>query len=265
MKIMAVILVIAVLIAGFFVGRNLILKTILENAVRAISGLTLFVESIEVGVFKNYIRVKNLVLFNPPAFSDRIMFAIGLLYIEYDAKSLFSNRIRLKRMDLYLEELTVVKDIKGVVNLNSLNVIKSEKTGHGARMPAIGIDKLHLKAGKVLYKDYTHGSSPKVTEFIVDLDERYENIGDPYALGCLIVSRSLYKTAVSRLAGFDMSLVQDKIANMASASVRTLDETSQNLAAISSEMTQKTTSALAQTPELFKKIIPIPDRNKEGE
>ena len=65
--------------------------------------------------------------------------------------------------------------------------------------------------GRVLYKDYSRGTPPRVTEFNLNLHERYEHIDDPKKLVSLIVSRALMSTAISNIMGLDLEFSGDTI------------------------------------------------------
>ncbi len=196
------------MVLGLLSCKNIILKALLENSIYSVSGLRLSVEKIDAGLLRPYIKVEGLTLLNPPDFPDGIMFEIPLLYIEYDLAAALKKEVHIKDMDFHLKVLNVVRNKKGLVNLDSLNIVKLKKEDNAgeAGFP-IRIDRLHLKGGSVVYADYRY-DPPRITEFDIDIDEHYENVGDPYALGELIVSRSLYNTSISQLTGFDMGALK---------------------------------------------------------
>jgi len=66
-------------------------------------------------------------------------------------------------------------------------------------MPAVQIDVLQLKVDKVVYKDYSKGGEPVITETKISLDERIENINDPNRLVQIIVFKTLTKTPFANL------------------------------------------------------------------
>ncbi|MBI5144211.1 MAG: hypothetical protein HZA30_04005 [Candidatus Omnitrophica bacterium] len=246
MKKMFIFIIIIFLILGLLLAKNAILKLTLEKAVRAISGLRLSIGAIDVGLIKPLLKVQRLTLLNPDKFPDRIMFEIPLLYIRYDIGSLFKNKIHLEDMTLELKEVSVVRNADGELNLNSLNIVKGppkkkeKKVTPKQAMPAIMIDRLHLKVGKVIYKDYTQAPFPRILEFNINLDEKCENIRNPYALGSLIVTRSLYKTSISQLTGFDLGTLEGTLEGIVSKGSAALAGT------------------LGETKEALKEIIKLP-------
>jgi len=50
-----------------------------------------------------------------------------------------------------------------------------------------------------------------VREYNVNIDERFENITDPYTLGRIIIVKALKNTAIASLANFDIGKLQKGI------------------------------------------------------
>ena len=202
--------------SAFFLAKDIIVKTIFENTVEALSGLGISVKNIDVAIFKPAIRVDGMVILNPAPFKEKVMAEINQLYLDYDIVSGFKNDIHIRDMVLDVSLVGVVKTANGQNNLNSLKVVKAlenidkgKKNSNG--MPHIRIDRLHLKGGRVTYTDYTKAPYPAVSEFECRVDERYENITNPYELVSLVVSRSLVKTSPSSMIGFDLAPLQGNI------------------------------------------------------
>jgi len=223
-------IIIIVFVFAFFLAKDLIVKTIFEKTVTALSGLQITVSYIDVGIFKPSIRVKGMVILNPPSSfpDDKIMAEINELYVDYDMASCFTKDIHIRDMVFDVGLVNVVRNKKRENNLNSLKVVgalekvdKNEKLNNG--LPGIRIDRLHLKGGMVKYKDYTRSPYPAIKEFMVDVDENYENITNPYQLVSLIVSRSLVKTSPSKIIGFDLTPIQDQV-NDAVTAIRNTTE-----------------------------------------
>jgi uncharacterized protein involved in outer membrane biogenesis len=218
-KIGIVVLVIVILFVVLGLAKNMIIKTAVSGGVHAATGLKLQIKGLRVGVFNSLIDIKDLKLFNPPDFTDKVMADVPQIYIDYDLGAFFKNKVHLEEMKLDLKELVVVKNEKGELNLDSLKVVKKTKEEKASKekeakkekkAPQIQIDDLSLKIGKVIYKDYSKGGSPQVKEFNVNIDEQYKDITDPNALVSLIVVQALAKTTIAKLANFDIGSLQSQ-------------------------------------------------------
>jgi hypothetical protein len=65
----------------------------------------------------------------------------------------------------------------------------------------------------VIYKDYSQGGEPQVQDFDVDIDQTFQNITDFKSLVSLIIYQSLAKTAISKLANFEINKLQESISD----------------------------------------------------
>lgn len=260
-KIIIIAVGILVVLAVLSAFKDLLIKSAVEKGVELVTGLRLEVGAFRVGVFKNIISIKNLILFNPPVFKDRTMLDMPEIYVDYDMASFLGGKVHLREIRVHLKELVVVKNETGELNLNSLNVVKAqkekippaEKTQAAAGAPQIQIDSLRLKIGKAVYKDYSGGGEPSVKEFAVNIDEIYTDIRDPYSLVSLIVVRSLSKTAISNLANFDINSLKGAIADTLSSAT----DAAAKAVGISGETVKNATGVVKDTQEAVKKTAKV--------
>jgi hypothetical protein len=216
-KIVTIPAIVLVVIIALFFGKNMIIKTSVTTGVKAMTGLKLGIRSMNVGVFKSLIGINELQLYNPSGFEDKLMMDLPEIYVDYNLGAIMGGKAHLEEVRLNLREFLVVKNANGQLNLDSLRVVeetedeevkkddgKKEKT----EMPDIQIDLLELKIDRVIYKDYSKGTSPKVKEFNVNIDERYENITDPQSFVRLIIVKALKNTTIASLANFDIGKLQ---------------------------------------------------------
>ncbi|HEX9780637.1 MAG TPA: AsmA family protein [bacterium] len=208
--------VVVILVVVLVLGKNLIAKAAIQGGVKAMTGLDLRVAKMDVGLLRSAVGIYGLQVKNPPGFTDPVMVDLPEIFVDYDLPGFFGGRVHLEEVRLNLKEFMVVKNKDGSVNLNSLEVVQQSKTPAkgepaqeaGGPGSALTIDHLHLKVGRVIYKDYTKGETPQVQEFALNLDEHYRDITNPQVLAGLIVSRALMNTSVARLTGIDVTAVQ---------------------------------------------------------
>ena len=217
-KAIVIILILAVVLGALSFAKNVIANAAVSTAVKAITGLTLQMRSLSVGIVRTSIGVKEMKLFNPRGFADKVMVDLPELYVDYDLPAFFKGKVHLKKVRVYLRELTIANDEKGELNLDSLKVVQagkekkipSQKEEKG-KMPQLQVDLLELKIDRVVYKDYSAGTPPRVTEFNVNINEKYQNISNPYALGSIILSRALFNTTIASLAHFDVKALEGQL------------------------------------------------------
>ena len=214
------IIIIACSVLAFLVvlsfAKDMMIKAALEGGMKAATGLSLKMQDFKVGIIRTLVGIKGLKLYNPAGYQDKVMLDMPEIYLDYDLIPALGGKIRVGDLRINMKELVVVKNRSGEININSLNVVKDGKT---AKKPAPGkkagkpldmyIKTLGLKIGKVVYKDYSQGDKPVVSEVEVNMDEEFHNIGSVQALAGIILVKALSGTVVGRLSGVDMKALKD--------------------------------------------------------
>ncbi|HOW42436.1 MAG TPA: AsmA family protein [Candidatus Omnitrophota bacterium] len=207
LKILGIVVLVIVLL---IVGRNIIMNVAVSATVKAITGLTVHIKSMNIGLFKPELGINGLQLFNPASFPDKLMMDLPEAYVRYDLQAFSKGKVHLPEMRLNLKEFTVIKNAKGELNLDSLTAVqqqqtrKEEKPQPQAQMPAMQIDLLRLDIGTVVYKDYSRGGQPRVQTYAINIHETYKDITNPQAFVSLIVVKALGHTTIGKLADFDV-------------------------------------------------------------
>lgn len=214
-KLSRILLIIIVVIFGALIAKNIIIEKAVESGALLVTGLKLDIGSINVGVFKPVVDIKNLRLFNPSNFPDKTMVDMPQIHVKYDLPSIIGGKLHLPEVTLALKEFVVVKNAKGELNLDALKNVQSQKDSKSSskktsqsKTPQIKIDVLKLSIAKVIYKDYSKGSTPDVKEFNVNLNETYTNVDNPQMLASLIVVKALMNTSIASLTNFDVKGLQ---------------------------------------------------------
>ena len=205
-------IVLVILIALFF-GKNVVIKTSVTAGARAMTGLKLSIRSMDFGIFKTLIGINELQLYNPSGFVDKLMIDCPEISVDYDLGAFMKGRTHLEEVRLNLKEFIVVKNEAGELNLDSLKVVKEEEVidkdkKEKSKTRELQIDILELRIDKVVYKDYSKGTPPKVKEYNVNIDDRFENITDPKTFGRLIIVKALKNTTIASLTNFDLGKLQ---------------------------------------------------------
>lgn len=261
-------IVLAILIALFF-GKNMIIKTSVSAGVRAMTGLKLSIRSMDIGIFKTLIGIKGLQLYNPSGFEDELMMDLPEIYVDYNLGAFMKGKTHLEEVRLNLKEFSVVKNEAGELNLDSLKVVKEaeeekvidEDKKEGTKMSGLQIDVLELKIDKVVYKDYSKGTPPKVKEYNVNINERFENITDPQSFGRLIILKALKNTAIASLANFDIGKLQKGVTETVKKTTEMALETPGKAVEVGKEAGEKVKETAKKTVEkaadTIKKILPF--------
>jgi len=229
-KLSVVAVTILAILVILFVFKDLVIKASVESGVALVTGLKLNIQSFRVGLISQMVGIKNLRVFNPAGYEDKVMLDMPEIYVDFDLKDIIGGIIHLEEVRINMNEFYVVKNENGELNLDSLKVVQAQKNNEEpagrdkAKAPDIQVDVLELKVGKVIYKDYSKGGKPTVREFNVNIDERFENIRDPYTLFTMILVRTLAKTTIARLANFDLSGLESTVSESLKAAQKAAKE-----------------------------------------
>jgi len=252
-KIIIVIAIILVLLVGFSLTKNIIAKNALSAGVKAITGLELKIQGVNVGILKTFVGVDNLKIFNPVGFTDKVMADIPQIYVDYDLGAFLKRTVHLEELRINIKELTVVKNAKSQVNLGSLKAFLP-KQDKKQKMPEIKIDTLDLKIGKLIYKDYSAGE-PKVQEFNINLNEHLENITDPKALVSLVLFKALSKTNIASLADIDLGALKQGGIQAIKDAKALVTETAQQAKETAGELGKAAEQTLQETGDEVKELL----------
>jgi len=256
-KLLVVLVILVVVVAGLSFGKNMIAKIAVERGVEMITGLQLRMAGLNIGILKTLVNIDGLVLYNPKGFEDRVMVDMPNIYVDYDLPAILKGKVHLYNMKINLREFIVVKNKDGKLNIDSLKVVQAQKEGKKpqekdkGKAPQMQIDNLELKIGKVIYKDYSAGGKPSVREFNVNINEKYTNIKDPYSLVSIIVVRALMNTAIASLTNFDLGGLSNTVTGTLSNATRLAADTAGKATRIVGE----TSKAVTETAG---KIINLP-------
>jgi uncharacterized protein involved in outer membrane biogenesis len=235
-----IMIVILMAIVALVMAKDKLIELSAEKACSFVLGSKLDIGSMRVGILRPVIDIKKMRLYNPKEFPVKLMADIPEIYVRYELAGIFKGNVHIRELRFNLKEFNIVKNSNGVVNLDSLKPVSDKEDGQRieqeekGELPDIRIDTLYLKAGEVVYTDYSRSAEdPAITRFNVNIDERFENIEDPYTLVRLIIYRVLMNTTVSNLVDVPMQGVKDiadKAYKVGTAAVETATGTAKTMA-----------------------------------
>ena len=149
-----------VLIVIFFLSLDTILRVVMENRIRAQTGMDAQIGKFTLGLAEPTITIKDFKLFNPPSFGGTPFLDIKEIHAEYDRDALKKGELHVTLLRFNLGELDIVKNSAGETNIFSLASLPSVKKHHGAKsfrdqtnLEFTGIDVLNVSIGKARFID----------------------------------------------------------------------------------------------------------------
>jgi len=156
------VLLAVVLVVIFFLSLDTILRVVMENRIRAQTGMDAEIGKFHLGLTEPVVTIKNLKLYNSPEFGGTPFLDIPEIHIEYDRLALAKHEIHLTLMRFNLGELDIVKNEAGQTNIFSLGVTLPDKRSSGVAAAEFkkqtgfefkSIDVLNVSVGTAKYID----------------------------------------------------------------------------------------------------------------
>jgi len=149
-----------VLVVIFFLSLDTIIRVVMENRIRAQTGMDAQIGKFTLGLVEPTITIKDFKLFNPPSFGGTPFLDIKEIHAEYDRDALKKRELHVTLLRFNLGELDIVKNSAGETNIFSIASLPSVKKKHGAKsvqaltdFEFTGIDALNVSVGKVRFID----------------------------------------------------------------------------------------------------------------
>jgi hypothetical protein len=157
------VILVVVLVVVFFLSLDTILRLVMENRIRAQTGMDAEIGKFSLGLATPTITIKDFKLFNPPSFGGTLFLDIPEIHVEYDRAALAKRELHVTLLRFNLGELDIVKNEAGQTNIfaiASLPSVKKPGGETGAKSFAketgydfTGIDVLNVSVSTAKYID----------------------------------------------------------------------------------------------------------------
>jgi uncharacterized protein involved in outer membrane biogenesis len=252
--VVGIIVIICVLLLVF---KNILIKMAVEEGTKKVTGLELTIGTIDVGLLASKVDITDMRLLNPPGFHDKVMIDMSKFLVDFELASFFKKRAHFETVELNLKELMVVRNKERKLNIDALKSVGEKKqqgekpveqkqTQQEKKGPQVTIDKLILKIGKVVYKDYSLGETPFTKTFTLGINEVYRDVTDPNKLVNLIIVRALEGTGIAQLANFDLGTLKADVNDTLQKGVSGVTEAGQKELGTVGKTTTKETGKKAE-------------------
>jgi hypothetical protein len=150
-----------VLVVIFFLSLDTIVRLVMQNRIRAQTGMDAEIGKFSIGLAEPTITIKDFKLFNPPNFDGTLFIDIPEIHVEYDRAALAKRELHVTLMRFNLGELDIVKNEAGQTNIFAIAALPAvKKPGSGEKSFAketgytfSGIDVLNVSVGTAKYID----------------------------------------------------------------------------------------------------------------
>jgi len=191
------VLLVVVLTVIFFLSLDTILRVVMENRIRAQTGMDAEIGRVHIGLTEPVVSIQNLKLYNSPDFGGTPFLDIPEIHVEYDRLALAEHKIHLTLMRFNLGEVDIVKNEAGQTNIFSLAAASpvTDKKSGGAVLAEIkkrtgfefkSIDVLNVSVGTAKYIDLKNPQNNREQKIGIE-NQVMKNVQTPADLAGLAV------------------------------------------------------------------------------
>lgn len=205
-------IVVAVVIIGGLLARNIIATNLIEKGAKNLVGLKLTIGNIDLGILKTNMKVDDLDVYNPSGYTEKYIAELPLIFVNYALLDIIKGFIHLPELEINLQQVNVEKDKNGVLNLDhiqtkSIPAPKKKKTDK--KKGEFLIDRMTLKIGTIHYID--NSQSPPIRKKIdLKFSKTFTNLSDPKVIVSSIVKEIVGQLVSQGVAITVKSFLNDK-------------------------------------------------------
>lgn len=118
-----------VLFIILLLSLNSIVRVIMEHNIRAQTGMDAEIGSVELGLTKPTLEIRDLKIYNPPSFGGTLFLDIPEIHAEYNRVAFAEKQVHLTLLRFDLEEINFVKNQSGRMNIDALAKTPKTKAG----------------------------------------------------------------------------------------------------------------------------------------
>ncbi|MFO8053299.1 MAG: hypothetical protein R6U54_05030 [Candidatus Omnitrophota bacterium] len=202
-KIFIILGIVVFLIGGIFLSKDLIIKPIVTKAVSKTVGAPVSIDSFSLNLFSSTVDISGLKIYNPDGFPEGMLVSCPKIKIIYDFGSLVKRKPHLLLVEVELKEMVLTTNKEGTLSVDSLKIAQEPE---GPPPAPIKIDLFNLTVGRIITKDYTTGTPPKVRVHNIDRQKSYKGIPTARQLIFLVLTEPMKAAAIENAAIYGATL-----------------------------------------------------------
>jgi len=184
--------------------KDLIIKSAVTTAASRIIGTPVHMDKFSLDVFRSTIHITGFKMYNPGGFPEGLLVFCPRIKVIYGRGTLFKEKRHLLLVDIELQEMGLTKNKDGILNVDSLKVVKESRSAPPVPMQ---IDMVTLRIGKIVYKDYTMGTEPGVRVYDVNRHKSYKGIPTAQQLALLVLAEPMKAAAIQNAAIYGVTML----------------------------------------------------------
>jgi len=183
---------------------NQIIKTSVTIVASKITGAPVHMDGFSLNILSSTIHISGFKIYNPGGFPKGILVSCPKIKVIYDPATLFKQKRHFLIVEIELEEMGLVKNKEGKLNVDSLKIVEQPESSSSTPMQ---IDLLALNIGKIVYKDYTIGTEPSVRVYDINRQKSYKGIPTVQQLALLVLAEPMKDAAIKNAQIYGVAML----------------------------------------------------------
>jgi hypothetical protein len=155
-------------------------------------------------IFSSTINISGFKMYNPSGFPEGILVDCPQIKVIYDSATLFKHKRHFLLVEIELKEMGLTTNKEGKRNVDSLKISRESASSPDIPMQ---IDLVTLSIGRIVHKDYSAGTEPRVRVHDVNRHNSYKGIPTAKQLAYLVIGEPLRAAAIKDAAILGAALV----------------------------------------------------------
>lgn len=199
-KIVTIILALIIALAVVSLLKDEIIKSVVISSIEKSTGAKASIAGFSLSLLRQTSEIRGFKIYNPKGFAQGLLMDLPYVKVNLDAQALFKKELHLRELTIELQELDLVKNKQGQLNVDALKVSKEpankkEQVAQKKEMP-LTIDVLNLKIGRIVSKDYTQQGEPLVDVYDINIQKSYRNITSVNQLVLLVLTEPMKSAGI---------------------------------------------------------------------
>ena len=153
----------ALLCAVLYFLKDTLLKSYLERRISQATGITARIEKLHWELRNHTLTLRNFKLYNAAEFGGGPFLDFPEVNLEFVRSELVSGKLHLKRLQIHLAEVHLVKNLAGKFNVEFADedaaATEAQEPKSNPALDFAGIDHLQLTLGKIVYTDLQNSAN----------------------------------------------------------------------------------------------------------
>lgn len=195
--------IVVVFLVSIVLSKNLIIKSVMTTAASHTIGAPVHIDKFQLNIFSSTADISGLKIYNPSGFPDEVMVSCPKIKVIYDFGSFLKRKPHLLLVEVELKEMVLATNKEGKLSVDSLKIAQEPE---GQPPAPVKIDLFNLSIGRIITKDYTADTSPKVRVHNINRQKSYKGIPTAQQLIFLVLTEPMKSAAIENAAIYGTTL-----------------------------------------------------------